>query len=226
MIERKNAFTITKKEQDTYINGVNALISDGTYGKLVAIHMNMGKFKMHTMNLANNVGRKRFLPWHRAYLLHFETELRKKEKDAFIPYLKWTGNGIPSWMSSFKPDVDVPGYRLVKNNRNDLTSSISTAAKIDAITAIKTYYDFTFELEVKPHNSGHNLIGGAMKFSHSPADPIFFMHHGEVDRIWAEWQASNPGKKSSLTGPDATMTPWTDTVSSLESTALLGYRYV
>ena len=32
------------------------------------------------------------------------------------------------------------------------------------------------------------MLGGHMRSLESPADPIFFMHHCQVDRIWAMWQ--------------------------------------
>jgi tyrosinase len=46
------------------------------------------------------------------------------------------------------------------------------------------------------HNLVHVWVGGntgTMLFSTSPNDPVFFVHHCNVDRIWAEWQGQNPG---------------------------------
>jgi hypothetical protein len=42
-------------------------------------------------------------------------------------------------------------------------------------------------LEALPHNQVHNSIGGWMPTPASPRDPIFFMHHCNIDRIWAVW---------------------------------------
>jgi len=42
------------------------------------------------------------------------------------------------------------------------------------------------------HNSIHVWVWGTMKLGISPADPIFFLNHCNVDRIWAEWQARDP----------------------------------
>lgn len=39
------------------------------------------------------------------------------------------------------------------------------------------------------HNSGHNFIGGHMGGAFSPNDPIFWLHHANIDRLWARWQA-------------------------------------
>lgn len=43
-----------------------------------------------------------------------------------------------------------------------------------------------------PHNLVHDWIGGAMGPNQtSPNDPVFFLHHANVDRIWALWQQTN-----------------------------------
>ncbi len=44
-------------------------------------------------------------------------------------------------------------------------------------------------LEGNPHNTVHNNIGGWMPSPASPRDPIFFMHHSNIDRIWALWNS-------------------------------------
>jgi hypothetical protein len=40
------------------------------------------------------------------------------------------------------------------------------------------------------HNRVHVWVGGDMQFGTSPNDPVFFLHHANVDRLWAQWQAS------------------------------------
>lgn len=39
------------------------------------------------------------------------------------------------------------------------------------------------------HNRVHVWVGGDMLRGHSPNDPVFFLHHCNVDRIWAYWQS-------------------------------------
>lgn len=39
------------------------------------------------------------------------------------------------------------------------------------------------------HNRVHVFISGDMALGHSPNDPVFFLHHCNVDRIWAFWQS-------------------------------------
>lgn len=42
------------------------------------------------------------------------------------------------------------------------------------------------------HNNVHVWVGGDMGLSSSPNDPTFFLHHCNVDRVWAAWQARHP----------------------------------
>jgi tyrosinase len=45
------------------------------------------------------------------------------------------------------------------------------------------------------HNLVHLWVGGnqgTMLPSTSPNDPVFFLHHANVDRLWAAWLAQNP----------------------------------
>ena len=42
-------------------------------------------------------------------------------------------------------------------------------------------------LEGQPHNNVHNCISGLMEDMLSPVDPIFFLHHGNIDRLWDVW---------------------------------------
>ncbi|MBW4491681.1 MAG: tyrosinase family protein [Oscillatoria princeps RMCB-10] len=44
------------------------------------------------------------------------------------------------------------------------------------------------------HNRVHVWVGGSMLPMTSPNDPVFFLHHCNVDRLWAEWQSQHPGE--------------------------------
>ena len=41
------------------------------------------------------------------------------------------------------------------------------------------------------HNRVHVWVGGDMLLSSSPNDPVFYLNHCNVDRIWASWLESN-----------------------------------
>lgn len=89
-------------------------------------------------------------------------------------------------------------------------------------------------LESSPHNMVHNNIGGYMPQPMSPRDPIFMMHHSNIDRIWATWSALgrtnstdplwlNMPFANNYIAPDGTL--YTKVVKDLQSTAALGYTY-
>ena len=76
-------------------------------------------------------------------------------------------------------------------------------------------------------------IRGTMVLMTSPNDPIFFLHHANIDRLWAEWQATHPAKtyepKSGYAGnnADSAMAPFGDMrPQQVEDVSDLGYRYV
>ena len=51
------------------------------------------------------------------------------------------------------------------------------------------YSRFWFTFEGNPHDSGHGWVGAWMgRCQFSPGDPVFWMFHCELDRLWAKWQ--------------------------------------
>lgn len=55
------------------------------------------------------------------------------------------------------------------------------------------YWAFWDRLEAgsRMHNTGHNIVGGYMANPvFSPNDPLFWLHHAYIDRIWSRWQAN------------------------------------
>jgi hypothetical protein len=56
-------------------------------------------------------------------------------------------------------------------------------------------------LENQPHNLVHNCVGGAyngvggfMQAFMSPTDPIFYLHHANMDRLWDVWTRKQTAK--------------------------------
>ncbi|MFD7080596.1 tyrosinase family protein [Streptomyces sp. NPDC059918] len=45
---------------------------------------------------------------------------------------------------------------------------------------------------VNLHNRVHMWVGGQMTSAASPNDPVFWLHHAFIDKLWAEWQAKHP----------------------------------
>jgi hypothetical protein len=99
-------------------------------------------------------------------------------------------------------------------------------------------------LETVPHNAIHNYVGGEApdgaigdmtELSTAALDPLFYAHHGNLDRLWEIWRA-DPMRKASEPRDDAFLQHrfpfvWLDgtivTVSVAETmdTRRLGYVY-
>jgi tyrosinase len=47
------------------------------------------------------------------------------------------------------------------------------------------------------HGGGHRMVGGDMQdvFA-SPGDPVFYLHHAMIDRVWWLWQLQDPVKRT------------------------------
>ncbi len=61
--------------------------------------------------------------------------------------------------------------------------------------------------------------------STSPTDPIFWLHHAQVDRLWHIWQQNNRGINPPLNGSDRIMDPWPESYDELLDIEALGYTY-
>ena len=108
-----------------------------------------------------------------------------------------------------------------------------TQAAIDAIQQESRFQIFTRQLETQPHNNGHVISGrpnGHMIDGMSPLDPIFWLHHCNIDRIWAEWQTAG-NNTPSLSGNynnqfvDGTGQPVTASSATALDFAAMGYTY-
>jgi len=56
-------------------------------------------------------------------------------------------------------------------------------------TAFNAFGGTSGALEMTPHNAIHNRIGGFMRNPATAAfDPIFWLHHCNIDRLWEEWR--------------------------------------
>ncbi|KAK1625228.1 monooxygenase [Colletotrichum phormii] len=50
---------------------------------------------------------------------------------------------------------------------------------------------FATALENGPHGAIHSAVGGDLFPSTSPNDPLFFLHHVQIDRLWWLWQQAD-----------------------------------
>ena len=185
--------------------------------------------RMHGL-MSGFIGYERFLYWHRDYLLKLEDMMRAIDERAFIPYWNWVDDQqIPDWLDDFFP----PGLIDLNGNALPVTRvpgaggrTLPTRQRLDEILLLTDWSSFVRQLEDGPHNRVHGWVGGRMNdIRYSPADPVFWLHHAEVDRIWHIWQQEHQGLGTTITGPDAVLDPWTESTTELEDIGALGYAY-
>lgn len=93
------------------------------------------------------------------------------------------------------------------------------------------------------HNRVHLWVGGSMVPMTSPNDPVFFLHHCFIDKLWADWQQASealwqqqgyPGSApqyNPVSGGapghnlDDVLRPWSRKIRDVLSTSALGYAY-
>lgn len=154
-----------------------------------------------------------FLPWHRAYLKHFEDICREASgnPDFNLPYWDWTE--FPQIPPAFLGANNPLNHQKRTATPNSTASGEFIGKKvIDEILKLESFEDFasynstvprpadpneggTGQLEGTAHNYIHGFVGGDMGSWFSPLDPIFWLHHANVDRLWATW--NDKGNKNS-----------------------------
>ncbi|KAG8670411.1 hypothetical protein FPOAC2_09773 [Fusarium poae] len=129
------------------------------------------------------------------------------------------GNGSPNRTESINNGRDVrkclddgpfkdlhPEYlgtkrdpHCLSRNWNDGTSNIGnmfsdayTPETVKKVQAVDNYDEYRYTLEGGPHGAIHSSIGGDMVPNTSPSDPLFFLHHTQIDRLWSLWQQEDP----------------------------------
>jgi tyrosinase len=147
-----------------------------------------------------------FLAWHRGLLYHFEDWLRRVSGDPTLVLPYWNYYANPK----VPPEFLDPAQPLYRSGRigDDVTGALSLDPFADTVTHFQRGRTDSFEVavETRPHNPVHNLIGGTMaSISISPGDPLFWVHHANIDRLWAAWVAAGNGRKQPLD----TNTYWT-----------------
>jgi tyrosinase len=226
LIQRKNESSMSDTEKRAFINGItgfNNLAASqyvgGNYRQTVTIHEK--PHRMHSLD--GPVGTQRFLTWHRYYLAALESWVRASvEPNFFIPYWDWTTNpNVPSWLQNFLPTVYVPDTESIpptpsyydkvvvyRTPGQQQYGFLPTSQQVQELFTYETYTDFTLHLEWL-HNGVHTWVGGPMiNIRISPADPLFWLHHANIDRIWTQWQTTHSNQNPNLSAIDQELDPW------------------
>lgn len=148
-----------------------------------------------------------FLPWHRFYLYYFERTVRKQSNDPnfTLPYWNYYDN-----YDATKKGLALP--TLVQGQTNSLydqwrtpglnqSSVLMDPSSADATQAF-SYNDFTNfsnNLQSQPHGAMHCAVGSGCVMPDiglvpvAGGDPVFYMHHANIDRLWQCWMNKKAG---------------------------------
>ncbi len=160
-----------------------------------------------------------FLAWHRMYVYYFERIVRQVvietggPEDWALPYWNYCLQGEHAEIPDpFRDQRDAqgnpnplfreraPGINTGVPLRDEYTTPKFALARPQFVGAPEfgggiaspnpQFSEYTGEVEETPHNAVHNGLGGLMRNPLTAAqDPIFWLHHANIDRLWVEWIA-------------------------------------
>jgi hypothetical protein len=198
-----------------------------------------------------------FFLWHRAYVAAMEHLMQDAihDPDFRLPYWDWYSD--PSLPQAFRNEF-LDAQHTEKNslyiaNRNNSNVNVNGGDPIWTPQIVTDYKNARFEeiqdeLNQNEHGDIHVLVGtqtnmGSINFA--ARDPIFYLHHANIDRLLMAWIVSDPKThKVPIAFPgwlptvyrfpvppgstgDATPPVYTPTIQELAlgSTAAMGYTY-
>ncbi|HEX6084928.1 MAG TPA: tyrosinase family protein [Thermoanaerobaculia bacterium] len=242
---RKNAATATQAERDTYRDAILAVGSQPAFVFPGGVSYWHKQDEVHQFGPSNRHATPAFLPWHREYVNRYEVLLQEYEPTLKLLYWDWQnplsspfnyltstflGSGSGSIGAPFLPTLSPPAVT------RDVGFFGLPGTPDTTVLAPTTYANFD-NIEGNPHNGSHTYIGGNtgnMSFVSSAAeDPVFFLLHGNVDRLWSRWQRNNAfvsrldpaqtyGTLTTNVNITTAMAPWNGTGTPIQPWTMAG----
>ncbi|QDT97288.1 tyrosinase family protein [Gimesia aquarii] len=198
---RKNANELRAGERDRFINAM-ATLNDRGLGRFTdfrEMHFGGGLGQAH--------GAAGFLAWHRNYLLDLERELQAIDPSVALPYWKFDEPAPNIFTENFLGAPDGSGFvRFASGHpmnfwRTGTVTGIERRLRFsrtvappgllnqDETLGLGLNYQMFRDMEFNPHNRAHTSFRGFVSnAATAPRDPLFFLLHCNVDRLWAMWQ--------------------------------------
>jgi tyrosinase len=203
---RKDANLLSAGERDRFLAALATLNGAGTgrYNDFRDMHVGGAPdFEAH--------GGPGFLPWHRAYLLDFERELQAIDGQVALPYWRFDKAAPSLFATSFigKPNTlnqvqfaaghpllawvafGPPGVQRGQGVGPTTVPNVRTEVQTLALGGLPNpNYNGFRAMQSNPHNPAHmsHVNGWITNPTTAPRDPLFFLLHCNVDRLWAKWQ--------------------------------------
>jgi tyrosinase len=180
-----------------------------------------------------------FYAWHRAFVYFFEAMVRRMAGNPkfALPYWDYyTQPELPAIFTELKTAGGAanplywPG-RVGTQIKGLWYRPFAPTVERFPIGSLLAYEHL---VEIDPHGFVHDEIGGDM--GHVPTaalDPIFWVHHCNIDRLWSAWVAAGQGRQMPPAG-DAYYRPrftfnlagtWSMDVATAADEAALGVKY-
>jgi tyrosinase len=192
---RKNANSLQPAERQRFLSALAILITVGGFADYANIHTDAGVYEAHS-----NAG---FLPWHRAFMLDLERELQAIDPSVSLPYWRFDQPapnlftrefiGVPNATGTLEFDtnnplqfLNPPIFRQPQFDTTTQSAFVSSEANTMSMGDVFSNYR---NMEGDPHGAAHVSFSGLISMLGSAArDPLFFLLHTNVDRLWAKWQ--------------------------------------
>jgi tyrosinase len=208
---RKDAQNLSAGERDRFLAAFGILNGQGTGRFTDFRNMHVGS------TLGESHGNWGFLPWHRSYLLDLERELQNIDATVALPFWRFdqpapkvftpdfmgfpnsldrvqftAGHPFNQWTTEgklgitrrmpFSPAVNPPGLKAEK-------PTIAYGGGVFGAFG-KPFGQPNAGIEGDPHGFAHTCfhVGFIISPPIAPRDPLFFLLHANVDRLWAIWQ--------------------------------------
>jgi tyrosinase len=205
---RKDATKLTPAERNRFLFAL-AKFNDGGRGRFSDfrnVHTSAGDPEAHS--------RAGFLPWHRSFLLDLERELQNIDPTVALPYWKFDqparklfnrdfiGTSSSTGTVQFSPtnplqnwatDGTVPGIdRTPFFNTSTQSAFVSSELTTLGLGGPGKEFVRFRAMEGDPHGDAHTSFSGSISdIPTACKDPLFFLLHANVDRLWAKWQWLN-----------------------------------
>ncbi|KAG7365370.1 tyrosinase central domain containing protein [Nitzschia inconspicua] len=209
---------MTCQEQDDFLDAITRMKESGIYDEFVHVHQYFAEETHGTpvflpwhrwfvwqfeKAMQQEVGRCIYLPyWDWERDAEWESESDVFDADTFGRWRATTrmnrkncvDEGIASvWDTPFQWSLGIDGGPEGCLERRFMSgfSFEGEAGILATITNFERYArrdGFRTTFEVGPHTLVHGIVGGHMETHWSCADPLFWIHHSNIDRIWTMWQ--------------------------------------